>query len=81
MITADNTLTMLDVSIEFCMCNKEHISVGLGHCCLMIIHDFVAYNVTEAVKSVRDFLSAGVCYISSGIRQNGPPVILFYENG
>jgi hypothetical protein len=30
----------------------------------MTIHDFVAYNVTEAVKRVRDLLSAGVHFMS-----------------
>jgi hypothetical protein len=55
------------VSIACCACNKEHISVGLGYCSLMTIHDFVTYVVTDAVKSVRDLLSAGVPYISFGM--------------
>jgi len=72
MITEDNTLTFLEkpllvVSIIWWVCNKEHISVGLGHCSLMTIHDFVAYNVRDAVKSVQDLLSVGLCYISFGI--------------
>jgi hypothetical protein len=72
MISEDNTLTIVEkpllaVSIACCVCNKKHSSVGLGHCSLMTVHDIVVYTVKDAVKSVRDLLSAGVCYVSFGI--------------